>query len=96
MIVEPGLLDLGLEPLADDVELALEGVGVGDRGPRPTRAWNIFGSTARALAPSVALSVASGRQPRNTWPSSATIVSKISLPNFCWAGSGEVKNAPTP
>ena len=28
MIVEPGFRDLGLEPLADDVELALEGVGV--------------------------------------------------------------------
>ena len=30
VIVEPGLLDLGLEPLADHVELALEGVGVLD------------------------------------------------------------------
>ena len=49
------------------------------------------GSTALALSPSELASVSIRRQPRKVCPSSATIRSKSSIPNFCcdWLGRGE-------
>ncbi len=95
-IVEPQGLDLALEPLADDVELPLELVGVQAGGLRPTKACHMTGSTARAPSPSDEESVAIGRQPRNACPSSETIRSKRDFPIAAGPPRRDVKNAPTP
>ena len=73
MVVEPRAFDLGLEPLADDVELALEAVGVGDPRPAADEGVEHRRLDRAALSPSELLSVSSGRQPRKICPSSATI-----------------------
>ena len=96
VIVEAGFRDLGFKPLANHVELAFEGVGVSHTRSPPDQGVEQAGLDGPCAGPQRRVVGERARHPRKTWPSSVTIFSKISIPKVCWAGSGEVKNAPTP
>jgi hypothetical protein len=55
--------------LAQDVELALEGVGIRDAGAGPMKTWRITGSMSLAAWARPLLSTGTSRQPSSTWPS---------------------------
>ena len=82
-------VDLVLEALADDVELALEGERIGAPRWRRRGRRRTGGRPARPGAresPRVESSVGTSRQPRTIWPSSRIIASKRAIRSARCAG----------
>src|SRR3989304_1164645 len=64
--------------------------------PRPMKTWNMAGSAARAVLPTDALLVGTGRQPRRCWPSSSTIAANSAIACVRARSSREAKKSPAP
>jgi hypothetical protein len=55
--------------LAQDVELAFQGIGIGDAGAGAMKTWRITGSMSLAAWARPLLSTGTSRQPSSTCPS---------------------------